>query len=397
MTETGEDLLETTNNVEATEVTPDLLFGDCGEHLTWIFYPEQGRLTIEGSGPMNDYADATDTPWYEIRSEITRVELPDNLSSIGDNAFSGCTALEYCFNCSGLQRIGDHAFDGCTSCHCPWMLDICEIGNYAFRGCPSYWSVIVCSETVTRIGEGAFAGCGNLEEIWILNRDCAVDATPADPSVTLCGFPDSPAAQYAEQSVCPFNPFVENRNEIVNQLDQGINLRFVGNIPWDSRYLLEVVRVDRVTATEAEIQQAAQAGTIVLAGREYAYADSAEEAAEWDNCFANPGCDDWTGVNSDEVFAWIRKNENTFYKVLQQDGHYVFYHCSSVGEWDPYLNEFTDVGWLWLDADNPFNIIGEISSMNEEEGYCYKFDPQICGLGLNDQGQIVPGWHSAGK
>jgi RNA polymerase sigma factor (sigma-70 family) len=369
----------------------------CGEHLTWSFDPETGWLTIAGSGPMDDYADVTDTPWYSICSEIQQVELPDNLTSIGDYAFAGCTALEYCFNDSGLQRIGDHAFDGCTSCHCPMKFENCEIGNYAFRGCPSYWSVLVCSETVTRIGEGAFAGCGNLEEIWILNRDCAVDATPADPSVTLCGFPDSPAAQYAEQSVCPFHPFVENRNEIVNQLEQGIDLRFDGIVPRDSRYLMKVVRADRVTATEAELQQAAQTGTIVLSGREYPYADSAEEAAEWGNWFTNPECDRWTGVNSDEVVGWVRRTENQFYKVLQQDDYYIFYHCSSVGEWDPYLNEFTDVGWLWLDADNPFSMLGDIRTMDEANGFCYKFDPQVSGLGLNDQGQIVPGWHSAGK
>ena len=160
---------------------------------------------------------------------------------------------------------------------------------------------------------------------------------------------------------------------------------------------MEVVRADRVTATEAEILQAAQTGNIVLAGREYAYADSAEEAAEWSYWFTDPDCDIWTGVNSDEVVGWIWETEHEFYMVLQQDDHYVFCHCSSVGEWDPYLNEYVDLGWIWLDADNPFSMLGDIMTMNEAEGFCYKFNPQICGLGLNDEGQIVPSWNSTGK
>ena len=421
ISETNEDLPVVTEPVvtepAATEAVttepaqPVRAANQCGEHLTWSFDPETGWLAIEGSGPMDDYADATDTPWYSLRSEITLVELPDNLSSIGDYAFAGCTALECAwFQYGGaLRRIGDHAFDGCVN-YIPVNSGYyftqddgnpLEIGDYAFRGCSRISGSEICPYYVTRIGTGAFADC-NMTELWIINKDCTIGAAAADTSVTIYGLPDSTAARYATQNAHPFEPMADiGRDTVVDLLEQGVRMRYDGLIPYGSQYILRVARADYLTATEAEIQQAAQTGTIVLAGIEYPYADSVEEAAEWSSTFTDPSDADWNGVNDDNVVGWIHISQSQdfqegFYMVVRRDNHYIFNLCSRVGQFDPYLNEYTDLGWLWLDADNPYSDLGMITPIREANNHSYERRVQSCELILNDEGQIVPCWREAG-
>lgn len=248
-----------------------------------------------------------------------------------------------------------------------------------------------------------------MAELWTINEDCAIGAAAVDPSITLRGLPDSAAARYAAQNANPFDPMTEiSRDSVVGLLAQGeSNLRYNGIIPHDSRFVLNVVRADHVTATETEIRQAAQTGTIVLAGQEYPYADSVEEAMEWEwGNDTNPDTDNWTGFNNDNVVGWIRKSERAYNMVRQQEDRYVFIHCSPAGgEWDPYLNEYVDLGWLWLDADNPYSMPDDdpystgdyYKPISEVEAVYYHFDLVDYGLSLNAEGQIVPSCHDRNR
>ena len=420
LTETGEALPVVTDPVvtepAATEavtteaVEPVRAANQCGEHLTWSFDPSSGRLTVEGSGPMDDYAAPEDAPWYSLRSQINSIELPDEITTIGNNAFAGCTALECAwFQYGGaLRRIGDHAFDGCVN-YVPVNSGYyftqddgnpLEIGSYAYRGCRLY--SMICPYYVTSIGTGAFSDC-DFAELWIINKDYTIGAAAADTSVTIYGLPDSTAARYAAQNAHPFEPMADiGRDTVVDLLEQGVRMRYDGLIPYGSQYILRVARADYLTATEAEIQQAAQTGTIVLAGIEYPYADSVEEAAEWSSTFTDPSDADWNGVNDDNVVGWIHISQSQdfqegFYMVVRRDNHYIFNLCSRVGQFDPYLNEYTDLGWLWLDADNPYSDLGMITPIREANNHSYERRVQSCELILNDEGQIVPCWREAGR
>ena len=415
----------------------DKTSGTCGENLYWTYFPKSAKLILRGSGDMTDYADPQDAPWHAVQSQIKEIELPDELTAIGSNAFANCESLKsvdipgsvtaigsnafaYCeslksvdipgsvtvignaafLNCTALEKVnyqkqrnsllryGDHAFDGCTRYYCstcPRRFEMCEIGNYAFRGCQRYDGVLVCTETVTRIGDGAFADCGDLEEIWILGRDCDVGTAVVDPSVRLCAFPDSPAAQYAEQSACPFHPFVENRDEIVDLLEQGADLRVEGVVPLDSRYLLKIGRSDRVTATEEEIQQARQTGTIEVNGVEYLYTESADQAEEWASGY------------STEAVAWIRREDGAVCNVLRENGSYLFFSDHYIQD-DGYLRTIQTVGWLWLDADNPYQFGYEVEETTMDKGNnYYMFKPEVVLLQLNDKGELMPVWHTSGR
>ncbi len=61
--------------------------GSCGEELTWKLNSE-GTLTVSGSGELS-----ADTAWPEYSAQIKSVSIPATVSAIGENTFSGCTAI----------------------------------------------------------------------------------------------------------------------------------------------------------------------------------------------------------------------------------------------------------------------------------------------------------------
>ena len=82
--------------------------GSCGEALTWTL-DENGTLTIDGTGDMDDYEDAM-PPWNEYMEEISSVVITEGVTSIGMSAFYGCTSLESVSFSDGLKTIGDTWF-----------------------------------------------------------------------------------------------------------------------------------------------------------------------------------------------------------------------------------------------------------------------------------------------
>ena len=137
--------------------------GSCGENLTWSIDVE-GNLTITGTGAMTDYS------YSEVRWggwTISTVSLPAGLTSIGDNAFYGCTSLVSVTIPDSVEIIGTAAFRDCTSLASVTIGDsVTSIGDYAFRDCTSLASVTI-GDSVTSIGEYAFFGCNWLASVTI--------------------------------------------------------------------------------------------------------------------------------------------------------------------------------------------------------------------------------------
>lgn len=165
--------------------------GDCGDNLTWSL--NDGTLIISGSGAMWDFPESTMAPWYDLREEIRKVVLPEQLTSIGELAFYDCDRLTMVDIPDRAESIGEFAFAGCeklqlvdlgdglrsierSAFHGCWeLLDVRfpesleYIGDQAFYDCSSITSVVIPAG-VTKLGAATFAYCTSLVRAEIKNE-----------------------------------------------------------------------------------------------------------------------------------------------------------------------------------------------------------------------------------
>ena len=102
-------------------------------------------------------------------SKLTSITIPDSVTSIGNSAFSGCSSLTFITIPDSVTSIGSYAFYNCsklTSVIIP--NSVTSIGISAFFGCSSLTSITI-QGNVTSIGESTFSGCTSLTFITIPN------------------------------------------------------------------------------------------------------------------------------------------------------------------------------------------------------------------------------------
>ena len=138
------------------------------------------------------YTDNTKTTLVYVDTSLTSIEIPNTVTSIGNNAFYNCTNLTSItipntvtsignsafYNCKALTSvtignsvtsIGSNAFYNCKGLTSVTIPDsVTSIGEYAFYGCNSLTSITI-PNTVTSIGNSAFNGCNSLTSITIPN------------------------------------------------------------------------------------------------------------------------------------------------------------------------------------------------------------------------------------
>ncbi len=156
--------------------------GSCGENVTYSFVESTGTLTISGTGYMEDFTSSSKVPWNAYRSSIKKVVINNGVTSIGNEAFDGCTALTSVTIPNSVTSIENSTFDGCTgltSIEIP--NSVTSIGNYAFGYCSGLTSIEI-PNSVTSIGDYAFGDCTGLTSITIPNSVtsiglCAFDGT----------------------------------------------------------------------------------------------------------------------------------------------------------------------------------------------------------------------------
>ncbi len=157
--------------------------GTCGDDLTWSL--SGGTLTITGTGAMKDYPESEMAPWYPLRDQILRLQLPQGLTAIGNLAFYECTKLTAVVIPDSVTRIGEYAFAQCTGMELLTLgagvtaVEACafsdcvkltslrlpdglqSIGLKGFYRCESIPTVTVPA-SVTEIGMSAFGYCKSL-------------------------------------------------------------------------------------------------------------------------------------------------------------------------------------------------------------------------------------------
>ena len=102
-------------------------------------------------------------------SGLTSINIPNSVTTIGSWAFDGCTGLTSVTIGNGVKTIGDYAFNDCTGLTSVTIGNsVKTIENSAFRDCSGLTSVTI-PNSVTYIRSDAFDGCTGLTSVTIGN------------------------------------------------------------------------------------------------------------------------------------------------------------------------------------------------------------------------------------
>ena len=100
-----------------------------------------------------------------IPASITFDEVTYNVTSIGNNAFSGCKGLTAVTIPASVTSIGDNAFTGCVGLSSITLpANLTSIGDNAFSGCTGITAITIPA-SVTSIGSNALSNCKGLASI----------------------------------------------------------------------------------------------------------------------------------------------------------------------------------------------------------------------------------------
>lgn len=100
-------------------------------------------------------------------SNLGRITIPGNVTTIGERAFANCSDLPSLVIGDGVSVIGDYAFYNCINLISVIIPDgVTSIGVGAFWKCGLLRSVVI-PKSVTAIGNGAFSGCSSLTSVTV--------------------------------------------------------------------------------------------------------------------------------------------------------------------------------------------------------------------------------------
>lgn len=161
-------------NLDINNKTATIVF-----HLRYYY---KGDLVIPSSVTHEgvDYSvTRIESNAFRKSSELTSITIPNSVTSIGVGIFEECTSLSSIYleegnpnydsreNCNAIiETASNTLLFGCKSSSIP--NSVTSIGNNAFNGCSELTSVTI-PNSVTTIGESAFSGCSGLASVTIGN------------------------------------------------------------------------------------------------------------------------------------------------------------------------------------------------------------------------------------
>ena len=114
--------------------------GMCGSTLSWSLDTESGLLSFSGSGSMSYSGNA---PWYEYRTSVKNISLPEGVTSIQSSAFYGCSNLKEIEFPNSVTSIGSSTLYNCTSLRkVTFGKNLTSIGSDALRNCSALDTVV---------------------------------------------------------------------------------------------------------------------------------------------------------------------------------------------------------------------------------------------------------------
>lgn len=186
--------------------------GKCGENAIYTFDPENGLLTIGGTGAIDDSA-------FELHREIKSVVIENGITEIGDSAFNACVNIIEVTIPDSVTRIGKYIFDGC--------------GNILSITIPS---------SVTSISENAF---GN-QKLFVYQGSYAEEYASSNGLnyCTLLDIPEDPG--YVEAEISYYYFWKVDKNTQTLTVTRKNQSSFTGDAPWlpYKEYIKHIVVAD---------------------------------------------------------------------------------------------------------------------------------------------------------
>jgi len=150
-------------------VTPTIIgevSGSFGEGLTWRL--DEGVLYIEGTGAMPNYSSSSaGTPWYAYKDCITAVVFGNNITAVGNYAFSNFSRISS-ISWGGVTSIGTRAFEACTSLtKLELSSNISSLADYAFYNCTGINYIISANTEVPTISTSSFTNIPTTTPLYV--------------------------------------------------------------------------------------------------------------------------------------------------------------------------------------------------------------------------------------
>ena len=131
-------------------------------------------LMTAGIDPLKYMNEVIDN-YFSYNNDLISIDIPGNITSIGNNAFYGCERLTSVTIGKGVNSIGDFAFAFCGELTSITIPDsVTSIGYEAFYKCSSLTSITI-PNSVTSIGGYAFQSCSRLMSVIIGNGATFID------------------------------------------------------------------------------------------------------------------------------------------------------------------------------------------------------------------------------
>ena len=167
-----------------------------GEYAFWncfrlegVTIPESvtaiGQYAFQSCGGLKSVHISSLTAWCQIKFDynanplrqahelylngerVTKLVIPEGVTSIGDDAFAGCTGLTEVTIHDGVTAIGGSAFSGCSGLTGVTIPShVTDIGDSAFSDCSGLTEMVI-PHSVKAIGVGVFKKCNRLTKITV--------------------------------------------------------------------------------------------------------------------------------------------------------------------------------------------------------------------------------------
>lgn len=137
---------------------------DVGQGLTSINYEAFWNCGKLKSITLPQTLTKIETYAFEYAG-LESIVIPDSVTNMGTNVFSGCSSLKTAVWGSGVNNIPSCTFNGCTSME---TMDIpstvTSVSDYAFNGCTAL-ATVTFNEGLASIGSYSFNGCKALTSV----------------------------------------------------------------------------------------------------------------------------------------------------------------------------------------------------------------------------------------